>query len=682
MAVYGITKYGTDVYGYDFPPAYRVDPFAAIATDYSTISLSWTQPVGTIQAYRLVRNLYGYPVDQDDGEILIDSLSYPGSQYKDASVVPGTYYYYAIYVATNLSTYTWVRSGWTACLAIKNFDSYQTMYDLIPEYYISTTGSGDVLTQNNVTNTALSQFMQVFGWGMDLIKTQYNTYLDVNDPWKIPQSQLYNLGQQMGLNINPDIHPYTLRKAIQYNATVNQYRGTHDGIQTEVSALTGWNIDLQIAANFMLNNDQSAFIDPVYPVWSAYINYALNERVMYGNYWYKCIQASGNIGNAPTGTSGSNTWWQAVLGVNDNTVLLNPLTGNPNTWDVLYPSATNGAAAANSIYETIGVANPTSGSMFNYNSLQAINNGSAQNVWLRSIARTTADLLTTTTTFAPNKDQVVGDGIPVPYSSPYQQWTSASWVDTNQIVTYNNQPFIALRQSLNEIPPYSTIGVATTDWAPLSFDPRYRICISAYCTGSTAIGVTPFVEWYDSQGNFITRIFARTATPGVVAAPANLAFDSFTTNVNGTISGRTTDDGTYTWSQQAGTFQISPVNNGSVYPQTLGQRTYALINSTANTQVGVTFVTGPQAGQSQGIICRWMNDTHYIRADWTTLRTNNGGVWTTLGTFSSAFAAGDRMVIQLNGTSIVVLKNGVSVLSTTSSFNQTATYHGMIVENT
>lgn len=556
------------------------------------------------------------------------------------------------------------------------------MYDLIPDYYISSSGTGDILTQSS-PNPVLEQFMQVFGWGMDLLKNQYDTYRFINDPWKIPLSSLYMLAQQLGIDINPDIHPYTLRKAIFYNAEVNKQRGTPAGIETEISALTGWNLDLQIGSNMMLENDQSAFIDPSYPQWSQYLNYALNERVSYGNYFYQCINASGNIGNSPTGTSGSNTWWQAVLSSQDDTVLLNSATGNPDTWDVLYPSASNGAALSNSIYELIGVADPLS-AKFNRNSVQVVNHGgSPQNVWLRSIARTTDDLMVSSTTFAPDKYQAVADGIPVPYSLPFQQWNSSATYSTNQIVFYNNQPFIALRQSTGAVPPYASPGTSTPEWAPLSYDPRYRICISAYCTGSTAVQVTPFAEWYDDQGNYITRIFARNPSPGSTGIPDKLFFDSFTTGSGGNISGRTTDDGSGTWVQEAGTFKLSSVSGGTVYPQTLGQRTYAIINAgAADTQVGATLVTSPQAGQTQGLVLRWTDDTHYIRAGRTTLKTNNGGTWTTLGTYSTPFSDGDRIVAQLNGTSVTILRNGVSVLAVTSSFNQTATRHGILVENT
>lgn len=551
----------------------------------------------------------------------------------------------------------------------------------MPGYFTNAANDGDILSADATGNVFLEQYMKVIGWGMDLLRTQYDTYTHINDPWKIPLTDLYSLAQELGININPDIHPYTLRKAIYFNAEINKKRGTVTGIETEVSALTGWNSDLQIGNNIMLEDDQSAFVDPVYPVWFNNTEYLVGERVSYGtNYWYQCI-ATSNRGNAPTGTSASNTWWQAIINVVDTVDLANSTTGGINTWEVIYPAATNGTPSANSLQQILGVASPDNAAFFRYNSLRAINHGSTQDIWLRSISRTSAEATSVASPFSPDVYQVIADGIPVPFSLPDIQWDSTKMYRTDDIVVYNNQPFIALRASKGSQPPYN--AASTPDWEPVSPEPRYPICISAYSTGSAAVQVTPFVEWYDNTGKYITRVFARTPTAGVAAPPDKLAFDSFCNKAGTNLNGRTTDDGNFTWIQEAGTFRLSPLNTGAIYPLVIGQRTYAVISSgVSDTQVGVTFLTGPEGGQSQGLVLRWTDDTHYIRADYNTLRTNNGGTWTTLGTFSQTFAAGDRMVVQLNGTSITVLRNGVSVLATTSSFNQSATFHGPIVENT
>jgi hypothetical protein len=834
MAVYGVTQYGTETYGYFIPPVYRVDPFVAEPYNYESIQITWNQPSGAILAWRLIKNMYGCPVDQDDGQILIDSTAIPvngntdfpngsgagwvgyegtfsvssnpppgtpypyageyvnngtnvgameessamfssvqgneytlmaliyssvssvqigfdwflngtysstttsnitvqpdtwtpiivskessgntgyarlgfstangatlyvqnivvtaqqavgyvGNSYTDTTITPGAYHYYGFYVQTNSATDTWVRSGLTACLMPNNYGSSDIMLNNIPELYVSTSGAANEIVTDDTGNPLLSLFIQVFGWGIDYIWTQYDSYQYVNDPWKIPLNDLYNLAGELNININPDIHPYTLRKAIYYNANVNQFRGSVTGLTTELSALTGWDADVTIGPNLLLNNDQSYFADPMPLPWSANIAYNVNETVTYENYMYECI-ATGNEGTSPTGTTSSNTYWEAILDVHNNTYLVNSATGNPSTWEVLYPDLTNGQPAANSIYEVYGIAEPLFPSNFVYNGLGATNlNGSTTDIWLRSVSRTTVDLETVTTTFAPDKFQAMADGIPVPNSSAVQEWSSTTTYATQDVVFYNNQPFIALRASLNSIPPYTDIGIATQDWAPLGMDQRYRIATSCYQTASgNGTQVTPFIEWYDGGGNYINRVFARNpSNSGAQNLPGDLVYDSFTVGAGDSISSRTTDDGGYTWDVQTGSFTVSPYDSGCVYNTTASQRSIATVSSgTANGQVGLTFVTTPESGQSIGLVLRWQSDTSYLRADASTLKENNGGTFTTLGTYSTPFSNGDRMIVQLNGTTITVLRNGSQVLQVTSSFNETSTTHGIINENT
>lgn len=703
MAIYGITVYGTDYYGYDFPPAYRVDPFIAASLNYSSVLVTWNapanpaptnpnnpvgNPTGTIVAYRLVKNKFGFPVDQDDGEILIDSFSFPGKQFIDTDVVPGTYQYYGFFLLIDFLSDTWVRSGWTSCLAINNYDTGRQISSLIPTFY---DGQSEPLTDvlsPDFPTTFQDFFCEVLGWGLDYLKTQYDTYLNVNNPWTIPVKDLYNLGTQLGININPDIHPYTLRKAIYFNAEVTKNRGTTAGIVQELDVLTGWSADLQIAENFMLNNDQSAFLDPVFLPWSANLAYNIGEYVAYSNFWYQCA-ATGNLGHAPSGTNTNNTYWNVIQGVDNSTFLANPATTQIGTWELIYPTVANGVPAASSFFEELGVANPLNTTSFQFNSLKVYNKSGTNGttVWTRSLCRVPADFTPVTTTFAPNKDQVVGDGIPVPFTTPSLIWNGTTWNNhtrfgTTNIVDYYFQPFVALTASTNVTPPYNTRAGMNNQWAPVSMDQRFRICASAYMTSSTTgVTATPFVEWYDAGGNFITRILARNSgtSPGV---PGNFAYDSFTNVAGTTLAGRTTDDGIWPWSQVTGTFNVASFDQGCAYPANQTVRTYATLNvGTANCQLGVTFVTAPNTLFTPGIVFRWVDDTHYFIASQTGISNNSGGTFTNIGTYSQAANIGDRLVVQLNGSTITAFVNNVQVLSVSSAVNQSSTIHGIIYDN-
>lgn len=882
-AVYGLSIYGEQTYGYFVPPIYRVDPFTAIPGDYESVTISWNKPSGTILGFRLVKNMYGVPVDQDDGQVLLDITSgYPGSIFTDTSPTPGAYHYYGFYCLINSETDEWVRSGVCGCLMPSDYGSAQYIMDLIPNFYVNSILGQNELALDPVGNTFLSQFIEVCGWGFDYLRTQYDTYLNVNDPWAVPLNDLYNMGAQFNLNINPDIHPYTLRKAIYYNATVNQLRGTASGIATELSALTGWNADITVGPNILLDNDQSYFLDPVFEPWSANITYNLGENVQYGSYWYACISTA-NYGNAPTGTSSSNTWWSAVLNTVNTSYLYNSRTNNISTWETLYPLLSNGTysytpsltlvqsvqgtnlsggsmsfgtatiagntiavtvlatggytlssitfngAAMNLVgtyndtasggtdyyytyalegytgsgttvavtksgatghiygyayeianlgttttawsavggesssfdmginatvpafctmglmdasipsgttgsawttanagtlgiggyllggspayagnlsstdfyvcgmtafngtafsalptnYELLGVPDPVDPAYFAFNALGAENYyGSSTDLALRSISRTTTDIETVTTNFAPDKYQAMADGIPLPYLGFNDAWNASTVYPPQHVVTYNNQPFIALRESLNSVPPYSAIGEASQDWAPLSYEDRVRICISAYENASSAVTVTPFVEWYDAGGNYIMRLLARNSESGTVSVPSGICFDSFTVGVGSTLSARTTNDSGNSWNQATGSFSVSPFAGGCAYPTTSGSRSIATVSTgQANCQVGITFDSEPQSGQSAGLVFRYSDASNYFRADMTTLKVRESGALSTLGTYSTPFSVGDRMMVQLNGSTITVLRNNAQVLQVTNSFNSTVANYGIINEN-
>lgn len=684
MAVYGVSIYGQETYGYDIPPQYRVDPFIATSTSYDQIMLSWAKPAGTILAWRLVRNFYGPPTDQDDGELLIDTTSgYPGNFFVDNDVIPGAYHYYGFYVLLDFLGNKWVRSGLTACLHVNSFQSSTLILDLMPAYYRNVGANNEELISDNTGNAFLNQFISVLGWGVDYLRTQYDSYLDINDPWQIPPDDLYNLAAELGIDINPDIHPYTLRKAVFFNAVVNQQRGTLTGIETQLSALTGYDADVTIGRNFMLENDQSYFPDPSFPAWNQYEIYNVNEIVTFGNFYYKCI-ATGNYGNAPTGLNTSNTWWQPYLNQNDTTTLANSLTGGFDTWEVVTPSATNGISA-NSIKETDGTQDPVNTSKFSFNSLRAINTtGSTNTLWIRSVARTLADIAAgSTTPFVTDKQTAVADGIPVPYILDGQEWINSIRYGTNDIVTYSGIPYTALRASKNSTPPYSTIRGSNNQWSPVSNDQRFRICVSGYFNGSAATQVIPFAEWYDNQGNFLMRIVARGAgTAASPALPGTFAFDSFTAGANTSVSGRTTDDSALTWTVQTGGYTVSPYNEGCAYPTVAGTRSIATVTVAADVTVSATYVSDPSAGKTSGIVFRWSDNSNYWRCGQNTLRKNVAGSFTTVATHSTPFAVGDRMTVILSGSSITVQRNGVTVSTATDAFNSTATKHGIINETT
>lgn len=395
MAIYGLTKYGDDVYGLSLPPAYLSTPFTATPVNYGAIRVNWKQPSGIIFRYRLLTNRFGYPVNENDGNIVFDSLTYPASTYYDTGIIPGTYHYYAMYVLVDVGDNIWVRSGLAATLMPKNFGSSKWLFDHTPEYFRTRPEDGSALTDDAQGNTALEAFYNVVGWGYDYIRTQYATLANhLNDPKIIPLNDLWNMAAEVGLTFSAETPAYVVRKAVGNWAHISQERGTLHGLAGELALRTGWPADVQIGQNMILEDDQAQFLDPIFIEYSPNQTYRVNECVHHHFCWFRCL-IDEIIGIEPPAFGTSNTWWHFISDEDDQFhTLQNVTTNNPSTWEPLDSSATNGVPPPASLTQGIGVAdpvNPTTNAATN--SLRIYNlAGTAKTLWCRSVSRRNIEL--------------------------------------------------------------------------------------------------------------------------------------------------------------------------------------------------------------------------------------------------------------------------------------------------
>ncbi len=429
-SVYGLSQYGTSTYGLALPSAYQCAPMTATPLNYGTVSVTWTKPTATfIARWRLVANRYGYPVDENDGSIVIDDLTYPGSSYLDQTVIPGTYQYYGFYVLADVDTNLWIRSGFAACLTPVNFGSSGMLLGLMPEYF-RTESDGGALTDDVSGDSQLVEFLNVLGWMWDYIKTQYNVLVNhLNDPMFIPLDDLWNMSAEVGLTFSPDVPAYTVRKAVANQAHVSQNRGTIEGIVQEINIRTGWGADVQVGPNMLLVNDQAQFLNPVFEtyspaqvyrtpancydewniwhperccvwwplggVWDGFTSYFPGT-----GFWYQCATDQ-IVGIAPPSDGTSNGNWTCVGGPGGPTddfigTLANPVTNSTSTWEALDSTATNSIPAAQTLTQGLGVLTPGTtpgGTNYAWNALRLYNQGgSPKNLMIRSVARRTNDL--------------------------------------------------------------------------------------------------------------------------------------------------------------------------------------------------------------------------------------------------------------------------------------------------
>ena len=72
-AIFGETVKGTNTFGAQVIPSALAEPMSAMSINYTTIQVSWTQPTVSYVEFRLIKNRYGYPVDENDGNVIFDS---------------------------------------------------------------------------------------------------------------------------------------------------------------------------------------------------------------------------------------------------------------------------------------------------------------------------------------------------------------------------------------------------------------------------------------------------------------------------------------------------------------------------------------------------------------------------------------------------------------------------------
>lgn len=597
MATYGIDLYGESTYGPTAPTgnypgsqisvpvvdtAYIFPGIAATVQDYSNILVTWgpLQPGtnSTVTEFRLLTNTWGFPVDQNDGTIVIDDTGSPPSYpytYLDTSASPGTVQYYGIYV---LSNGTWLRGGFTACLLpyYHGYDvklmsdlpaffqnqqlnavttdipvvapdlpatggSVTNPYDFDIDVWLS--ASANVLVDSlplgqvtfftlspnsNVTisytaglewqwinradqpdNAALTEFLAIVGMGLDLVKSQYDQkFNSLNDPMTMSLGDLENFCGEIGLPYNPELPAYTTRKAALFWGRVMQERGTLAGISEHITLLTGYQADVQTSRNIMLDDDQSEPDDPKTLAWSANMSYVVGNLVtfpvaqqwsvvstynvgavvMYNDQFYTCIAANttlvpptttsnwsqnvngpylyvclvANENQQPSGSTSATMYWSCVYGGDKNgaeynvALTISGLASHSGTWEFTNAAGAAYASAMGVGFPTPqawieGSSTPSVGVNGYGNTFRANNNtgSTITNALFRSVGRSTAGVTASAT--YPDPQLVAEHGVPVP--SGVQPWNDTTTYQTNDIVSFGNINFIALRQSTGATPP-------------------------------------------------------------------------------------------------------------------------------------------------------------------------------------------------------------------------------------
>ena len=659
MAIYGISLYGRDKYGPSTPIGsipgafdtdsrsivdYDVDPFTADALDYGSITLSWSSPKGNWTEFRLVKNWLGFPVTEDDGLILLDTTG-ASSGFVDNVVKPGEWHYYGLWVKSTSGP--WIRAAVACTLMLQDYGLGDTLFDNLPEYHRLLQGHMDDLPL--IENDDLKRFLQVLGMGLNYIKTYYDSMHFLHDPMKARAQQLLSMAHELGVEYSPASPARLYRQHVLNAATLGREKGTAEEIRSAASLVTGWDIDIIPGPNMLLNEDQASFIHPQYDLWDAGVNYPAGSRVAYNGFLYTA-NTGGAYGDAqaPSGTAASNTWWAGLSNLIDNT--LRASDGSFAGWSPVNYSG--GTAPTDAVSVGVGIQSPTDPTVSWANALVVQNTtGATASLGARSAG---GDLT--------KPEDAVLRGVPVPRPVP---WDVADRYEIGDVVSYNSDTYVA-----NKITDGDQPDTNPTYWSKVSpIDERVAMVLSAHVLGRDATSKTlvayPVVDVYDAHGNRLATLDGYTRGTQI--------YDALTRRP-GSLASRSTDVGTKTWTVSSGTW--TAVTGLGVFTTAAGQAT---ITGNADGQVSVT-MQGVSPGLSQALIFRGTDSTHYLKATRSGLYTVNGATVAQLGTYSKAVGEGDRLTATFSGSAITILRNGVGVLSVTSTYNSTGTMHGTLVE--
>lgn len=163
----------------------------------------------------------------------------------------------------------------------------------------------------------------------------------------------------------------------------------------------------------------------------------------------------------------------------------------------------------------------------------------------------------------------------------------------------------------------------------------------------------------------------------VAAAVVSGVTDSFN-RANSTTTMGVADTG-QTWVPNSGTWGID-LNRARLVSAT-AQASTVVDSGLADGTVESLLVV--HAANGCGLCFRSTNDANYLTLDNATgaVYRRQAGAFTLIGNANIGYTSGDVMAVVLSGSSIVLKKNGTSILSVTDAFNATATRHGYRADN-
>lgn len=783
---YGIDFYGVATYGYSQPLDYSVAPFTATQLSYDSLVLNWKSTNTTPWKYmELVSSLYGYPNLPADGAVKLSITPNASiTSFEDTGLLPGRIYYYTMFLSLESPTWnvgttytagfvvlyngmywesltnsnvgntpavgssswantqyapTWLPAGYVASLVVNDYGYSKLLYDRTPQPYKIT--ASDIFTNVAVDNPALLHYLSIFGFIFDMTKTEYDLYLQGNNPDIISSTNLYWLGKELGITTDYLAAPQLRRNRVKNASTNYRLKGTAQGLHNAIASVSGWDSDISYSGNLMLGSDQSAFAHPIYDTWSDSITYFTNQIIQYNGYNYKCLAQAFGSAQAPTGTNSSNTWWAPQVSTTttpiiDTTTLKNPRSTAYSTWGLSFPIDGNYASNTSLYGVATGLPHPTNSSINNWNALvygmnnvptgtdialysvnapgitiwnnttnYVINNyvstNSGNNYW---VAKKPSGPATAYGFITPGTDETFWTPVPVPANpistvttnqlqdsipiKAIHKWNSATTYSVHDQIEYFGIIYQAARTNINSAP--TGYYYSNRDWIYIQ-PSEFAYTVSEYqsrlTTNTTTVTVGMDLTFMDSK--FSKTEFIPNITELNDAFSYLSRFISDYSDLNG-VNDNTLASLNRPWVSTPGLWS-STYGMAFVNQSVAGTNTYSTMyvntgSGTNDSNLAVTFVTDyiDPVHYGHGILFRYQDANNFWYTTRKSLYLVSGGVETLMASWPR-LKDEDRMVVQALSNTITVLaykRDGTGGLNNlafvTNSTLQFATRHGLI----
>lgn len=282
MARYGDSFYGLAYYGAATLVDFDASPFLAIPTDYGKITVTWTEPTGSWDKLRLLRNPFGFPMTPDDGDLLVSTTqSEDEVLYVDTGQVPnnsglleGHTYYYSIFVRET-TQYTWVKAGEALGVSVRDYGTVDQMYEYLPAVY-KVNNVFSATDNDTEINDDLYNFLNILAFEHDFFKTMAQNVSERYDTLNLDGRMIPTVLNQFGLGYEPTIGLQQARILLRNAIRIFSNKGNLFGLKTYVTAFSGFNCEIGEPINLMLDVNSGSFKESL-GFWESETNVTLTR---------------------------------------------------------------------------------------------------------------------------------------------------------------------------------------------------------------------------------------------------------------------------------------------------------------------------------------------------------------------------------------------------------------------